>query len=150
MGGRPGRAGRGARALAPGGELPRRAEGRADERELAPDAWGEDALRHGPAAAHLAARHGETDRGVLDAVRYHSVGYVGWDRAGRMLYVGDYLEPDRAFHGEWHRELIARVPEEPDAVFREVVRDRIRRLVTGGRPLLPETVDLWNVLARAD
>src|SRR5438034_2438117 len=46
-------------------------------------AWLHDALRdapaaneleHGPRAADRAARDGEADRGVLDAVRYHSVG----------------------------------------------------------------------------
>src|SRR5207302_388459 len=50
-------------------------------------AWLHDALRdapaagelaHGPMAAERAARDGESDRGVLDAVRYHSLGYVSW------------------------------------------------------------------------
>src|SRR5258708_3773439 len=54
-------------------------------RELAPDRWHSPSLLHGPAAAEFAARHGERDNGVLDAVRYHSVGYAGWDAAGRML-----------------------------------------------------------------
>src|SRR2546425_8727269 len=48
-------------------------------------AWLHDALRdeqrsdelaHGPRAAARAAHDGERDRGVLDAVRYHTVGYV--------------------------------------------------------------------------
>src|SRR5919197_6218073 len=56
-----------------------------------------DALAHGPAAADRAAAEGETDRGVLDAVRYHTVGYAGWDDVGRMLYLADYLEPGRDF-----------------------------------------------------
>ena len=54
-------------------------------------------LAHGPAAADRAAREGETDRGVLDAVRYHTVGYVGWDDVGRMLYLADFLDPGRTF-----------------------------------------------------
>ena len=54
-----------------------------------------DQLAHGPAAADRAAREGETDQGVLDAVRYHTVGYAGWDDAGRMLYLADFLEPGR-------------------------------------------------------
>jgi len=49
-------------------------------------AWLHDALRdaplgdlmaHGPAAAERAAKDGEHDRGVLDAVRYHTIGYAG-------------------------------------------------------------------------
>ena len=44
-------------------------------------------LRHGPASAARAAAEGETDRGVLDAVRYHSVGLggVGHGRPGALL-----------------------------------------------------------------
>ncbi|HZH80640.1 MAG TPA: HD domain-containing protein, partial [Gemmatimonadales bacterium] len=47
--------------------------------------WLHDALRnapaanelaHGPMAAERAAHVGETDQGVLDAVRYHSIGYA--------------------------------------------------------------------------
>src|SRR5205823_4281231 len=43
------------------------------------DAPAANELAHGPMAAERAARAGETDRGVLDAVRYHSLGYAGWD-----------------------------------------------------------------------
>src|SRR5688572_20516660 len=54
-----------------------------------------DALAHGARAAARAAQDGERDRGVLDAVRYHTVGYAHWDDAGRMLYLADFLEPAR-------------------------------------------------------
>ena len=52
-------------------------------------------LRHGPASAARAKAEGEVDRGVLDAVRYHSIGLAEWDMVGRALYCGDYLEPGR-------------------------------------------------------
>ncbi len=118
--------------------------------ELAPDAWGVDALRHGPAAAVRAAREGETDRGVLDAVRYHSVGFGAWDAAGRMLYLGDYLEPGRAFARDERSALAARVPEDPAGALREVARRRIGAVLDAGLPLLPETVDFWNALTCGD
>ena len=69
-------------------------------------AWLHDALRdapaanelaHGPLAAERAAHEGETDRGVLDALRYHSLGWAQWDDVGKMLYLADYLEPGRPF-----------------------------------------------------
>lgn len=116
-------------------------------RELAPDSWGVDALRHGPAAAALAARQGERDGGVLDAVRYHSVGFAGWDAAGRMLYVADYLEPGRRFDRHDRTALAARLPEDPAGVLREVARRRIAAVLHAGLPLLPETVAFWNALA---
>ncbi len=119
--------------------------------------WLHDALRdapaaseldHGPLAAERAARDGEHDQGVLDAVRYHSIGYAGWDEVGRMLYLADYLEPGRTFDREARRDLAARVPAERDAVLREVVRRRIEWTVRSGWPLREETVRFWNALVQ--
>lgn len=118
-------------------------------------AWLHDALRdaphlhpleHGPAAAERAARDGEGDRGVLDAVRYHTVGYAGWDHAGRMLYLADFLEPGRNFDQADRRALAVRVPAERDVVLREVARRRIAWVLQCGWPLLPESVAFWNSL----
>ncbi|GBD33133.1 hypothetical protein HRbin33_02113 [bacterium HR33] len=114
--------------------------------ELAPEAWGVPALRHGPAAAVMAERDGEDDRSVLDAVRYHSVGYTGWDRVGRMLYLADYLDPGRPFAKEERRALAERVPQDPDGVLEEVVKERLVWTIQAGRPLIKETVELWNAL----
>jgi len=115
-------------------------------RELARSAWNAPSLWHGPAAAARAARAGERDHGVLDAVRYHSVGYAGWDRVGRMLYLADYLEPGRRHHDKRLRKYAARVPEEPDDVLRRVAAERIAHGLAGGWPLLPETVAFWNAI----
>jgi HD superfamily phosphohydrolase YqeK len=119
---------------------------RAFLRELAPDAWGIDKLRHGPAAAVLAARHGETDRGVLDAVRYHSVGFAGWDWAGRLLYLADYLEPGRSHSGAADRDRRKRVPVDAHGVLCEVTRERLDYLRERGRTILRETREFWESL----
>jgi HD superfamily phosphohydrolase YqeK len=105
-----------------------------------------DPLAHGPAAADRAAAEGERDRGVLDAVRYHTIGYPAWDQVGRMLYLADFLEPGRDFDPDGRRDLAARVPREPDAVLREVARRRIEWVLKSGWPLPPETVGLWNAV----
>ncbi len=105
-----------------------------------------DELAHGPMAADRAAQDGETDRGVLDAIRYHSVGYAGWDDVGRMVYLADYLEPGRDYERAERRALADRVALERDAVLREVARRRIMWVVRSGWPLPPETVAFWNAL----
>ena len=122
----------------------------APEEELvrwAPDAPGPIELRHGPASAARAKAEGEADRGVLDAVRYHSIGLAEWDMAGRILYCADYLEPGRQFAREWRAELAGRMPAEPSLVLRQVARARVGHLVSSGRPLLEPTVRFWNSLA---
>lgn len=110
------------------------------------DAPAGDELAHGPMAAERAAHDGETDQGVLDAVRYHSIGFAGWDGVGRMLYLADYLEPGRPFDQELRRSLAARVPEERDPVLKQVASRRIVRVIESRWPLVSETVDFWNSL----
>jgi HD superfamily phosphohydrolase YqeK len=115
-------------------------------RRWAPDAPGPVELRHGPASAARASAEGENDRGVLGAVRYHSIGLAEWDMVGRILYCADYLESGRKYAREWRAELAARLPAEPSLVVRQVARARVGHLVSSGRPLLEPTVRFWNSL----
>src|SRR5207247_7159205 len=100
----------------------------------------------GPRAAARAAHEGETDRGVLDALRYHSLGWAQWDDVGKMLYLADYLEPGRPFDQDLRRSLAARVPEERDAILKQVAARRIARVIDGRWPLLRETVRCGNAV----
>lgn len=110
----------------------------------APDTTGPCELRHGPASAARAEAEGETDRGLLDAVRYHSVGFAGWDMVGRVLYCADFLEPGRAFRREWRAEIAERFPDDPAAVLRAVATERLAHLVASGWPIPEPTVRFWN------
>lgn len=113
--------------------------------QWAPSATGSEELRHGPAAAARAKAEGETDRGVLDAVRYHSIGLAEWDMVGRVLYCADYLEPGRK-PSEERTALATRFPTDPSGVLRDVAQLRILRLVKSGWPLPEPTVRFWNSL----
>ncbi|MGE5758986.1 MAG: HD domain-containing protein [Gemmatimonadota bacterium] len=121
-------------------------------------AWLHDALRdapaateldHGPLCADRLVREGERDQGVLDAVRYHTLGYAGWDDVGRMLYLADYLEPGRRFDAAARAALRARMSAERDVVLREVACRRIEWIVRSAWELKPETVAFWNALVSA-
>ncbi|HEY3012765.1 MAG TPA: HD domain-containing protein [Gemmatimonadales bacterium] len=103
-------------------------------------------LRHGPASAARARAEGEDDRGVLDAVRYHSLGLAEWDMVGRILYCADYLDPGRPFDRERRAELAERLPNDPGRVLREVARSRLIHLVESGWPVLDPTLRFWNSL----
>ncbi len=117
--------------------------------------WLHDALRdaplgsrtaHGPAAADRAAAAGERDRGVLEAVRYHTIGSARWDDVGKMLYLADFLEPGRAAEPADRAALANRVPTERDQVLKDVARRRIEWVLRSGWPLPAETVAFWNQL----
>lgn len=103
-------------------------------------------LRHGPASAARAKAEGETDRGVLDAVRYHSVGLPEWDMVGRVLYCADYLEPGRPFDQEHRAELAQDFPRRSRHVLREVARTRLLHVIQSGWPLVDPMVRFWNSL----
>ena len=116
-------------------------------REWAPSAEGPIDLVHGPAAAARAKAEGETDRGVLDAVRYHSVGLAEWDMVGRVLYCADFLEPGRPFDPGRRADLADRLPHDLRGVLREVARDRVSYGVRKGWPIPEPTLRFWNALA---
>lgn len=113
-------------------------------RALVGDVAYEPQMIHGPAAAAYLKRIGETRRSVLDAVRYHTVGYLDWDRTGRALYMADFLEPGRKFSQRDRAFLAAQAPYDFDGVFRQVVRARLEWSLHEGYLLFPETVALWN------
>jgi 2-amino-4-hydroxy-6-hydroxymethyldihydropteridine diphosphokinase len=103
-------------------------------------------MLHGPAAAATLERLGERRTGVLDAVRYHTMGYPKWDRTGRALYMADFLEPGRSFSKADRAFLAAHAPYDFDGVFRQVVRARLEWSLHEGHSLFPETIEMWNAV----
>lgn len=99
---------------------------------------------HGPAAAARLAHEGEERDHVLEAIRWHTLGCSGWARAGRALYMADFLEPGRPFQQRDRALLAARVPGDFDGVFREVVRMRLQWTLREAKAIYPETAELWN------
>lgn len=103
---------------------------------------------HGPATAERLRAEGVDDTELLDAIRYHT---LGWDRLGTLglcLIAADFLEPGRVQRAEWRAALRARMPHELNAVMREVVRAKVERDLQAGEPVRPELLSLWNALVR--
>jgi HD superfamily phosphohydrolase YqeK len=115
-------------------------------RRLVPGApWPLNVL-HGPAAASRLESEGETRGGVLDAIRWHTIGCATWDRTGRALYMADFLEPGRNFSEADRAFLVDHAPHDFDGVFRQVVRMRLEWTIRDGKQLFVETVELWNAV----
>ncbi len=117
-----------------------------DLRALAPDATLPVPVLHGPAAARLLERDGESRADVLDAIRHHTMGSAAWGRVGRALYMADYLEPGRPFAQAERAFLASHVLHDFDGVFREVVRHRLAWTIREGKGLFQQTVGLWNAI----
>jgi HD superfamily phosphohydrolase YqeK len=116
-------------------------------RALAGSGLEEVELLHGPAAAAKLEHEGETRRNLLDAIRYHSIGWKAWDRVGKALYMADYLEPGRTFDMERRAVLTQRVPRDFEGAFREVVKARMEYAREHGFTEYPESVELLSSLS---
>lgn len=104
-------------------------------------------LRHGPAAAAAALALGSCDDPeILAAVRWHTVGWVGWKLLGKALYTADFLDPHRSFLTEQRANLARRFPLEPDPVFRQVVQLRFAHAEREGWTIPAETLQLMASL----
>jgi 2-amino-4-hydroxy-6-hydroxymethyldihydropteridine diphosphokinase len=99
-------------------------------------------LLHGPAVAVKMAHDGERRQDLLDAIRYHSIGWDRWQRVGKALYMADYLEPGRKFDRERRAELSQRVPSDFETTFRDVVQTRMAYARQEGFTIYPESVAL--------
>lgn len=118
----------------------------AELRALTGDASAPTGLLHGPAAAIMLERNGEKRREVIDAIRYHTVGHLGWGTVGKALYMADFLEPGRKFSRTDRYFLSLQVPTAFEGVFRQVLRMRLEWTVREGNLIFPETLTLWNSL----
>ena len=116
----------------------------AELRHLAGDHTSPMEILHGPAAATLLPERGERREALLEAVRWHTLGSPEWDRVGRALFMADYLEPGRPFARVERAFLAEMVPRDFDAVFREVLRNRLEWTLREDKTLHPGTVMLWN------
>jgi 2-amino-4-hydroxy-6-hydroxymethyldihydropteridine diphosphokinase len=99
---------------------------------------------HGPAVEKRLRLDGENRVGLLEAVRWHTIGHKGWTRTGKALFMADFLEPGRSFARAERTYLAQHVPGDFEGTFRQVVRMRLEWTLAEGKPLFLETVELWN------
>lgn len=57
-------------------------------------------LWHGPVAAHIVQqKYGIKNKSVLNAIYYHTTGRANMDMVELIVFVADYIEPNRSFPG---------------------------------------------------
>ena len=101
-------------------------------------------LLHGPAAAAKLELDGERRQHLLDAIRYHSIGWSNWGTVGKALYMADFLEPGRKFDRERRAALATQVPSDFDGAFKQVVITRMAYAQTHGFTVYPESAALLD------
>ncbi|MBN1242385.1 MAG: bis(5'-nucleosyl)-tetraphosphatase (symmetrical) YqeK [Spirochaetales bacterium] len=98
---------------------------------------------HGPAAATLlATEYACSDPDILEAVAFHTLPRTGSGILTRILYLADKNEPGRAYLDPVERDRVVSLPI--DQAFRASVEAVVEWLRAEGRPLAPETADLYD------
>lgn len=97
-------------------------------------------LLHGPAAARYARRElGLDDEDILAAVHHHTLGAPGLPRVGWILFVADYIEPERSHVSDDFRQKV--VASSLDRAMIEIIehsRERFGSLAEPTRAMYDE------------
>jgi predicted HD superfamily hydrolase involved in NAD metabolism len=105
-------------------------------------------LLHAPVGAALvSAELGIDDPGILSAVAYHTTGRAGMTLLEKIIYLADFIEPNRDFPGvERLRELSGKGL---DTAILAAVNDTIALVLQRDLMLHPDSVNLRNrIIAR--
>ncbi|MED4530792.1 bis(5'-nucleosyl)-tetraphosphatase (symmetrical) YqeK [Metabacillus fastidiosus] len=108
-----------------------------------------DELWHAPVGAYLVEKEvGITDESILMAIRYHTSGRMDMSQLEKIIYIADYIEPNRNFPGvEEVRELAFR---QLDETLIKILQNTITFLVKKNQAIYPETIDTYNFFVMAE
>ena len=115
-----------------------------DRYQLDPDLknWGNN-IWHGVVGRYLITEEfGLTDEEILTAIARHTVGSSQMSLLDKVLYVADYIEPNRDFPGvERARELAA---QDLDKAVAYETAATVVHLAKKGIPIYPQTIETYN------
>jgi len=106
-------------------------------------------LLHGRAAAALLKQDfGITDYDILEAVRYHTYGNPGMGRLASILFIADFLEPERKHITDGYRKRLLKY--DIDTIVRMVLENTFNYLNKKGAPIAPESWQLYKEKLKRD
>ncbi|RSL34455.1 HD domain-containing protein [Salibacterium salarium] len=102
-----------------------------------------DELLHAPAGSYLVEKEmGISDEEILSAIYWHTTGKVNMNAMEKVLFLADYIEPNRKFPGvEETREEAKR---SIDGAIIMALRNTITFLMKKNQPVFPETLSTYN------
>lgn len=101
------------------------------------------AVWHGPAAAQYAIEHFElNDEEIIDAIHYHTVGTYPMNLLTQIVFVADYIEPNRTFSGVRKARELAE--DSLSKVVQLKLADTIEYLATERAIIYIDTVRVYN------
>lgn len=95
-------------------------------------------------ACEAQSKFGIYDPEILDAVKYHTTGKGNMSMLAKIIYIADYIEPNRDFDGV--NELRRLAYKDIDEAIIKGIDDTIRDLIERGLLLHPDTIHARNDL----
>ncbi|MBO0994010.1 bis(5'-nucleosyl)-tetraphosphatase (symmetrical) YqeK [Bacillus sp. SD088] len=109
--------------------------------EYHPELW------HGPVAAYLAREEfAIEDNDILNAIRYHTTGRANMSRLEKIIFLADYIEPQRDFPGINETRELAR--KNLDEAVLKALSNTIVFLLAKKATIYPDTFEAYNDLVR--
>lgn len=111
--------------------------------EPGPEEFQSEALLHGAVGAIMARQmFGVEDTEILSSIECHTTGKRGMTLLDKIIYLADYIEPNRDFPGV--EELRKAAMEDLDKAVLMALRRTIKYVLDTDRFLHPRTVEAWN------
>ncbi|HAX84373.1 MAG TPA: phosphohydrolase [Ruminococcaceae bacterium] len=93
-------------------------------------------------AAYIRFVMGIEDREIIRAVRYHTTGRAGMSLLEKIVYLADYISAERDYNGVEDMRRLCK--EDMDAAIEYALVFGIPDLVSKGRVIHPDSIDLYN------
>ncbi len=102
-------------------------------------------LLHGQVAAVLLRKQGLTDEEILDAISWHTTGKENMAILTKIIYLADYIEPNRSFKGVREAREIAFAGDLNKAIL-FAIEQSMQYLISQGMLIHERTVRARNEL----
>lgn len=104
-------------------------------------------LLHGPVGAELLRKEEDlSDETLYEAVRWHSTAHASLDPLGKLIFLADKLDPQKAAVYSYQARLHDMALESLDLALLEFLSREMAKRVEGGGTVHPASVDARNSL----
>lgn len=109
--------------------------------------WDFPLLLHGPVGAALLRKEDNlTDHSIFEAVRWHSTAHASLDDLGKLIFLADKLEPQKAAVYSYQARLHEMALESLDLALLEFLTREMAARIEKGETVHPASVDARNSL----
>ncbi|WP_220477119.1 bis(5'-nucleosyl)-tetraphosphatase (symmetrical) YqeK [Limosilactobacillus rudii] len=82
------------------------------------------------------------DEDILNAVRHHTTGAPVMTKLEQVIYMADYIEPNRDFDGVKKARVITAANLQAGVAYQ--TKHTLNYLIANGKPIYPKTIDTYN------